>query len=350
MTYLHYLILDSLERLGEERSVYSVFHIMKGKKSSQSIQDAHLFGLQALFLSLPKLKREYFDRCIAMLQDKGFITLNDDNRARLTHSGKEGLAFYFQKKPYPAHMDGLKHGDQSILLWKRLSLLVQVLSNARMNETSYFPVQRDRKVQDWLKVFIRKQGKTEVLSAKLFEELYTLLAQTTPGEDPGILVERLTGYRDYGATEGQSADRFGVDREEYRFRFLNLLHFIIARAKEDAGAYPIVYSIIEEKEHIQPLTASTKKTLELFQKGIPVEEIARIRELKVNTIEDHLIEIILTLHDFPVTSFIDEGVYEEVLGVLTELKTKRLKPIKERFPELSYFQIRAVIAKAGETP
>ncbi|MHC8522417.1 YpbB family protein [Rossellomorea sp. H39__3] len=184
--------------------MYSVYHIIKGKKSSQSIQDAHLFGLQALFLSLPKLKRDYFDRCIAELQEEGSITLSDDNRARLTRSGEEGVASYFQEKPYPAHMDGLKHGDQAILLWKRLSLLVQVLSNARMNETSYFPVQRDRKVQDWLKGFIRKQGKTEVLSAKLFEELYTLLSQTTSGEIQGSLC---SGLRDTGTTEPRKGNQ-----------------------------------------------------------------------------------------------------------------------------------------------
>lgn len=347
MTYLNYVILYCFLQINGERSVYSVFHILKGKKSSQSIQDAHIFHLQPFFLSLPKLKRPYFNQKVRELEKAGWINVDENDNARVSSEGPLVVKQYFLDKAFPSEMNGLIHGDQARLFWMRLSLLVQVLSNAKRQEFLYYPVQRNRQIQEWVKNCIRTNPNSDNLSSLLFKELTTLL--NIQGSDPSLLVYRLTGYKDYGWTEFQVAEKLDMDLEECRFRFLNLLHGMLTEIEKDPKGYPLLYSLGLKSDHRQNLTISTSKTYDLYKKGHSLEEIARIRKLKLNTIEDHVIELILTEEGLGIDPFITREDFVNVLKVMKEAQTKRLKHIKEKLPHLSYFQIRVAIAKAGET-
>lgn len=348
MTYLNYVILYCFIQINGERSIYSVFHILKGKKSSQSIQDAHLFYLQPFFLSLPKLKRAYFNQKVKELEKLGYVIVDDSGKAIVTTAGTESVKKDFQGDSFPSNMNGLVYGDQTFLFWKRLSLLVQVLSNGKQQETLYFPVQRNKSIQDWVKSCLRANTNIEKMSSDLFKELYTLLTSLPQSLNPDVLVFRLTGYKDYGWTELQVAEKLNMHEEEFRFQFLDLIHRILSELERDPSTYPLLYSISLKNDQLQNLTISTSKTYELYQKGHSIEEIARIRDLKINTIEDHVIELILTQEEFVIDPFMSQEEYENVLLIMNEAQTKRLKPIKEKIPHLSYFQIRVAIAKAGE--
>ncbi|WP_179884950.1 helix-turn-helix domain-containing protein [Bacillus sp. AFS015802] len=347
MTYLNYVILYCLLQINGERSIYSVFHILKGKKSSQSIQDAHIFHLQPFFLSLPRLKRPYFNQKVRELTEAGCITMGENDNAIVTPGGVKAVNDHFMGDAFPSNMNGLTYGDQTRLFWMRLSLLVQVLSNAKRQETLYYPVQRNKYIQEWVKNCIRTNPDRDNLSTILYKELTTVFGVMKG--DPSILVYRLTGYKDYGWTELQVAETLGMNEEELRFRFLNLLHGILTVVERDPSGYPLLYSISLNSDHRQNLTISTSKTYDLYKRGHSLEEISRIRKLKLNTIEDHVIELILTQGELDIDPFITREDYVRVLQVMKESQTKRLKPIKEKLPQLTYFQIRVAIAKAGET-
>jgi uncharacterized protein YpbB len=343
MTYLNYVIVYCLRQLNGERSIYSVYHIIKGKKSSQSIQDAHLFQLYSFFLSLPNLSRDFFNRKVDELETGHFIKLNEDLKAEVTEKGKEAIE---SASFFPWHMDGLKYGDRANVFWRRLNLLVQVLSNHNHKETSYFPVQRSRNIQDWIKNFVKEKSDRDGFSIALYRELYKVLSEME--EDPSLLVFRLTGCRDYGWTELQTAEKLNLHVEEYRFRFLDLLHGVLAKLDGDKEGFPILSSVSIVGEKQGNLTISTAKTFGLYSQGHSIKEISKIRKLKVNTIEDHFIEMILTLNHFDTDRFITPEELQDAASVMEEMGTKRLKPIKDRLPHLSYFQIRIAIAKAGD--
>jgi uncharacterized protein YpbB len=346
MTYLDYVIVYCLRQLNGERSIYSVYHILKGKKSSQSIQDAHLFQLNSFFLSLPNLSRDFFNKKVDQLKAGNFIKLNEEFKAVVT---EKGIDTYMQTEPatfFPKHMDGLKYGDRANVFWRRINLLVQVLSNHNNKETSYFPVQRGSSIQKWIKHFLRETPERDRLSFALFRELQKMLSELE--EDPSLLVFRLTGCRDYGLTELQTAEKLHLHVEEYRFRFLDLLHGILMKVDQDTEGFPILTSISTVGEKQGNLTISTAQTFGLYRQGHTIREISKIRKLKVNTIEDHFVEIILTLNHFNTDCFITPEELHAAASVIEELGTKRLKPIKDRLPHLSYFQIRIAIAKAGE--
>ncbi len=191
MTYLNKVILYCLTQLQGERSIYSIYHILKGKKSSQSIQDTHIFNLHPFFHSLPSLKRDFFNEKVNELMKMGYVTFASEMKANITPKGKKIVENEFKKNFFPSNMNGLTYGDQTIIFWKRLSLFVQVVSNLKHQEVSYFPVQRDRSIQQWVKHYLRQAEYSEGLAKKLYDELYHLLRQLKETEDPSIVVLRI---------------------------------------------------------------------------------------------------------------------------------------------------------------
>jgi uncharacterized protein YpbB len=106
--------------------------------------------------------------------------------------------------------------------------------------------------------------------------------------------------------------------------------------------------LTEKIEVLTPLTDSAMKTYELFAKGFDIDKIAELRSLKLNTIEDHVIEIVSAKRDFPFISFISAEQIRKVLHISRELQTKKIKRIREQLPELSFFQIRIALTKGEE--
>ena len=97
----------------------------------------------------------------------------------------------------------------------------------------------------------------------------------------------------------------------------------------------------------KPLTVgeSEKFTFQTFKSGKAIKEIAKIRNLAVSTIYDHLYRLIA--NDYLSSSeFISENIIEQVLEAKTKLKKDfKLKEIKEILPEeITYNEIKCVLA------
>ena len=102
--------------------------------------------------------------------------------------------------------------------------------------------------------------------------------------------------------------------------------------------------------HQQKLTHSTQLTLQLINEGRSIIEIANTRRLKVNTIEDHLVEIVLSDRQFPIGDYVPNKMENKIWEAVNHLQTKQLKVIKQwlKDDEISFFQIRLVLAKVGD--
>ena len=80
------ILLHILLILKNERTVSSAYHLLRGKRSGQTIQDVGMFKLHCYFGILPKLKRTTFDEAVEALQtaeviqvdDVGFYTMKDE--------------------------------------------------------------------------------------------------------------------------------------------------------------------------------------------------------------------------------------------------------------------------------
>ncbi|MGA8942468.1 MAG: DNA helicase RecQ [Thermoactinomyces sp.] len=88
------------------------------------------------------------------------------------------------------------------------------------------------------------------------------------------------------------------------------------------------------------------KTYRLFQKGKTITEIARERNLKRGTIEDHLLRAGLEGLELDWDQFIPEQHEELIMQKIDELGAHKLRPIKDELPEsVDYMAIKAAIVK-----
>ena len=90
---------------------------------------------------------------------------------------------------------------------------------------------------------------------------------------------------------------------------------------------------------------SEKTTLELFQSGKAIEEIAKERNLAISTIYDHLYRLVVN-NNLSSSEFISESIINQILEAKSKLQdTSKLKEIKGILPdEITYNEIKCVLA------
>lgn len=340
-----------MHKLDGERTVYGINHLLNGKKSSQTIGDANLFGLTPLFGILRPIRREQVEKEIQILHEHALIEeiTPSSNKFTITSLGKSVLKKEFEKKPIPPHLNGWKYNEQSILLWRRLSLLTQVLSNLVNEKKQYTPIQQEDSIADWVKGFLIKDGHTRfTLSEALYNEILSLLEMVSELEST-IFVMRLTSSARIGYTIDQVSSLLGEDEVWCQVLFLHTLHTIIHHLEMNGHSFPLLGSMIEAHQQEDVLlTASTKKTYQLLLQGKSIDEIGIIRNLKRNTIEDHIVELTHQKLDFSIDRFVPHEHQQQILSVYKTLQIKQLRPLKETLTnDISYFEIRLVLARFG---
>ncbi len=340
--YLDVMLMDSVYKLNGERSISAVYHLFKGKKSSQTIQDASLFELSRYFGCYPGFTRDQLNRSALKLEEKHFIRKNDETLS-ITEAGQRMLHQHFSEKPMPTYFHGAKYHDKARLLWMRLSLLVQVLSHHMAGSHQYVPIQRDVSVQSWTKSFLKQHQQKSKLSKDLHHELEKLLMNLSE-QEAVIFVYSLTSNERIGRTYQQMAEWMKEDVWYVYLLFWNVLHYFIQSAQK--GEAPILQQLIGDLEFKRVLTTSTHKTLELVQKGFDIEQIAHIRSLKKATIEDHIVELSIHEPSFSIEPYVSIEEQQAILAVARELKTNKMKLIKERLEHpFTYFQIRLALTR-----
>jgi ATP-dependent DNA helicase RecQ len=87
-------------------------------------------------------------------------------------------------------------------------------------------------------------------------------------------------------------------------------------------------------------------TYELYSSGKSLKEIAGIRDLTLQTVEDHIIQYGYQKHNVDWDAIISAKDENQILSVIKQLGSEKLKLIKDSLPaEISYFAIKAVICK-----
>lgn len=345
MPFLQAVLLDCFSNLNGERTPYAVFHLLNGKKSAQTIQDSHFFKIGRLFQTFPFISREAFTREVEALLKAGLLQKSGPDACVVTEKGAALLLATGRMEERFPYLDGLKYQDSANLFWKRLNLITQAVSNLVYGNKVYYPVQRDPALQAWAKNWLKQHTKSRIgLAEHLYREFYTLFSNSPP-EKPEIFVLRLTGAGRIGYTITQAASALHLDPVEYWYRFLHLLHFIVRRILGDPETYRYLYQMLHDVQKALPLTRSASVTFGFLKQGKTIAEISTLRGLKQSTIEDHLIEIALTVPDFPLDRYVPKDEEQKIIRAAADLNTKKLKPIKEKVGDVPYFHIRLVLAE-----
>lgn len=338
-------MLYLIKVLKGQRTAYSPLHILNGKRSSQPIQDARMYGLDAYFSVMPKLSREEWDAHLLSLSKQALIEPVGELTYICSDSGLAALNQWHQEYQSTHHLNGFGYKESAPVFWARLQLLVQVLSCMVHKNHSFIPVQRHIEHQRFVKTLLKQNGSNyHRISHKLYEELLSCLDQLH-GVGPELLVRLLTGYERAGMTLGQAARGLGIDHYFAQILFLDTLHYIMASAQKEP--FPVLNSLLVQQGHKEAvLTNSTKATWMLVQQGLTIEQIAKARRLKVNTVEDHIVEIASFIEGFEIGEYVSEEEQRQIIKAANRVNTGQLRSIKEQLPQgFPYFKIRLCMTK-----
>lgn len=341
MNYLDFVILFCLNKFNGERSISATYHLLVGKKSSQTIQDSSLFHLSKLFGIFPELERDQFTNSI----DKIFANKFLDHSYKLTKEGLEHIENVEKRKPIPSSLNGWEYGNEAKMMWRRLTIFVQVVSNLVYEKKDYLPVTKNEEDLLWVKNFLRNRFMSkEMLAKQLYDEIKNILSECSHIE-ASIFVLKLTSSKRIGFTSSQLEKKYEEDVYYVQLLFLNVIHFMIKNLHFHHNLYPLLKDVIVDLKQEKNFTASTLTTYHFLEKGFDVEQIASIRQLKKSTIEDHIVEIALNDSNMDLSTFITANDYEIIREAIEKLQTTQLKFIKEYVGEAySYFQIRLAFA------
>ena len=343
MLQLETIILFCIKQLNSERTIYSIYHLLNGKKSSQTIQDAHLFSLKKFFGIYESLTRESFDEIIQSMIKKGWIDHSGEQHYLLTYSGISILEI----NPIPSCLNGWSYHPYTSLFWERLSLLIQVTSNLVYRDTRYVPIQKNKDVHLWLKSALKEfKAPRKELGSILHSELIECFNKTKE-INPSILVFRLTGFQQIGLTPLQIIKKLNMNIHDYHIGFIHSLHYLIQTIMQDPIRFTMLSLLIKDFYQKDELTLSSRKTWKLLNQGYSPDTIAMFRNLKVSTIEDHLVEFALHVDHFSIDPYVDIELQTKIVEISRDIGRRQLKLIKEKLKAATYFQIRLVLAKYG---
>lgn len=343
-----YIILYCLKQIKEERTINGVYHLLRGKKSIQVVQDAHLYGLKDYYGIYKTVLKTDFDTHINQLIKDQLIKDKEDAIVTISPLGED----YLKKTEimmlnYP--FSGLRYTQADQQFLKRLFLLVQVLTNRKMNNASFIPVIEEQEVMKWVKnYYAHIRGKESMALTYIYRELSALL-QGFSNEDASLFVDRISTYGHYGLSTEQLASKHQLDKHDVKLRLVSIIHQMLKEIDKNTDKYVFLYQIKSDLSTSGFITNSAKETFKLLAQRYTMEEIAHIRHLKMNTIYDHIVEISLYDQTFSIRPYVNETDERAIILAINHTKSAKLKVIKSLVnDEISYFQIRLVLSRLNQ--
>ena len=341
---LQQILLTILSSFQNERTISAAYHLLKGKRSGQTIQDVGLFKLYPFFGLLPKLSRQKFEEQLDILFAKNRIALEENGYYQLTDEGEEAaknaLDFFF---------DGWHYRGNEHLFFGRLSLIVQSLSHQQNGVKAFIPIERNEQVQQWVRQFLVQHNYgRQFLQQPLYEEITTSLGQLSVDEKlKDIVIYRLTGFNQPGYTWQQLAFGYHMQEIDIQLLYISTLHQWLNEIYRTPECYPILSALTQGVRVEELLTDSANTTAKLYKKGYSIEQICQMRKLKMSTIEDHLVELAMNDSSFSIEPFVSNEEQQQIFEAVEAYATKKLRTLHEILPHISYFQLRLTLAKGA---
>lgn len=334
------LILKVLNMLQGERSLNGAIHILKGKRSAQTIQDISIYNLekwaaalkQYNYNELRKTGAELYN--LNLIKDQGKKTIITKEGHRVLKAAENTLdAVQFQGRKY-------EWNNEAERFWRRFSLLIQTVSCIKAGNYKFIPVAAEYDDKKIVKQLMKSSNAVDI--AQGLEQWLLGILSKCERKDAELFVSRLSGQNHHGATLAQLTDQEN-DLLVVYLRFRSVIHRLI----DEKNLAPQEFSQLFPPENsLDMLTKSAKDTRPYVMRGCTKEIIADSRSLKTSTIEDHLVELAMYDDNFPYKLFLADTDMHKILKVVEENnQLPGLKMIREELnQEVNYFDIRLVLA------
>lgn len=262
----------------------TLYHLLKGKRTSSILTYGYFYNVLKYFAILPKLKETTYNQIISELKTNSYLLENKDGLSVISETGLQLIEV--ENFPKTNALKQMSYYKWDLAFFERIVFTTQVLSEKAYLEKKYLPIETNLFKQQRLKLWLSKQKKEVVTD---FYHEWNKLVDCLSIYEQELILKQLVGHNQRGHTLQQISEEKKEHPLHLYLEFKNGWHHLITEIIENSNHYPLFFSILtEEKAFVKE--DSSQKTSELFSKGYSIEEIAKFRNLKISTVTDHLIE------------------------------------------------------------
>lgn len=317
--------------------------IIGGKRTGSTLYQALANNLYPYFNTFPRLSRSDFDKLIRYFIAKGWLLDNGNHYAELSESGQDILDQYFKDHYLPQYLNNMRYGNVWRIFFQRLILIVQVLSQYGHNTSAYQPIIQNIETQYFIKRWIDEMNLNNQLIDRFANELEDVFSKLDE-EQAQILAENFSGYRQIGKTSRDIRQERNLQKGEYHFYLMDAVQHLLTIIVKSNSQTPLLFDIWQRTDYetYNGLSRSTAESYYLLKQGQSFDQVAHYKRVKPNTILDQLIEMAVTLPEFPIDNFVSEKEKLEISTYLDTADNLRFKAFTDKYPDIPFYKYRLV--------
>ncbi len=340
--YLKFYILSFFD-LEEITTTAQMTHVFQGKRTPSMFYLIEKKGWHHGFERFKRLSEQQLNSIVQQLITAGLLK-NKEKGFVLTQKGYKDCLKYFKEHYYPQKIRTFTHSRLRSSFWNRLQLFTQVFSELSYQNNTYTPIIKHPKHQENVRLlFFQFGNKQDELLTIWTKEQYQLFVALSDKES-AVLIQQFSGHQLIGKTKEQIAELYGMNALEFSFYLEDIIEKMIVQLKKEKASYPLTYKVLHilEQENKYGLSASTFESYQLLINGHSIEDIARIRRIKENTVKEHILEIAFVFEHFPYQKFIPTSIYKKMTKTFTRQPNLLYREIKKDMVDLEFYHFRLI--------
>ncbi|OEG14996.1 hypothetical protein BCR23_11490 [Enterococcus quebecensis] len=325
------LFILALFQHGYKARTSTLYHLLKGKRTSSVLLYGFLYENLRFFHLIPELSETQFNKNITELVQRQFLVLDDGGEAKITAQGKEIL---LQHENYFIWLDNYRFGKTDETIWRLLQFTVQVISHLSYADKQYIPLEQSPLYQKQLKMYIKSMPKNQLIQT--VKQEWTQIFLCLPKEEADFFAKQFSGYQQIGKASFQLMDTKRTAFEKFLLKKERLHHLLqtISKMSEDSFLKKFIMPLLKQNEN-----KSMNETRYYLNRDLSIEDVAKERRMKKSTVQDHFMELALT-SEFPFERFISNNTCHYLNNYSGPYQEWVYRSLKQNNPELDYFEFR----------
>lgn len=340
--YFNYYLL-SYFNTDKEISLSQILHVLRGKRTPSMFYITEINQWHHGFSVDKKIQRLELQKIINTLINDNLLTEKKTGYLQ-TIAGKEKTAEYFETHYFPHKITRFSNVNLAKPFWERIQLYTQVFSEYSYQNTQYLPVIKNPNHQENVRQLFKEANKNiEAVFTQWVKEqrqLFEIIAE----DQADIIGNFLTGHGRIGKTRMQIRKKLGMQADEFSFYFRDILEELIELIKQNRQSFPLLYQLLTQinEEFFLGLSQSTHQSYQLLKQGANIQQIARKRRIKENTVKEHLLEMAFILTNFPVQHFVSTEMYAYLAKQFENDNEYSFKKAMTEITNIEFYQYRLV--------
>ncbi|MCU7556776.1 helix-turn-helix domain-containing protein [Macrococcus capreoli] len=293
----------------QDKSVKSLWNLLKGARTQQTYFDAAMQNMLPVYELYPKVSIQAVEKLVKQKNDE-----------------QSHLHLY----PYFYYA--------SEIGFLGFVLLLQTISEYLHHSTTYLPSTNRLFIQHHVKqLFI--QIKTQDLFIDVAQEVERITQRVEKETGHCIFIHLLYGHDIAPSSTEHIAKQYNMTKDEVESQLFIEKNLILHLFKSEQ--LPILHQLYVRA----PLHLNTQDTYQRIIQGNTVEQITQQKGVRIHTVQDHIIEMIIKDYPIDTSIYLSDVEYETMLKVLQQHRFGKLKAYYELSPIKDYFKLKLAIVK-----